>query len=132
MVEKGRYFVGGLGVDSGTIFVGDPCYITSNKALCHGRTNDCKADCEKCANQQKIYQEPTPHQLKSDWRKNRFGDYTDVGIMTGTNYGDGHFPCYITYDAKGSPTKLEVLLNRNVRDSDYQKGYHSANNGWNA
>ena len=42
MTEKGRYFVGGLGVDSGTIFVGDPCYITSNSALCHERTNDCK------------------------------------------------------------------------------------------
>ena len=52
--------------------------------------------------------------------------------MSGRIDGDGPFPCYITYDAKGSPTKLEVLLNRNVRDSDYQKGYHSANNGWNA
>jgi len=121
LTEEGRYFVGGLGVDSGTIFVGDPCYITSNRALCHERTNDCKENCELCANQQKIYRESRPHQVKSDFRKNRFGDYTDVGIMTDTNYGDGNYPCYITFDAKGSPTKLEVIFTRNVGDSDYNK-----------
>ena len=108
MTKKGRYFVGGLGVDSGTIFVGDPCYITGNKSLCSD-------------DQSKIYQEPRPCMLKSDFKKNRFGEFTDVGIITDTNYGDGHYPCYITYDADGSPTKLEVIFTRNVSDTDYLK-----------
>ena len=44
MTKKGRYFVGGLGVDSGTIFVGDPCYITGNKALCNDKLYEIMKD----------------------------------------------------------------------------------------
>ena len=113
MNKKGRYFVGGLGVDSGTIFVGDPCYITGNKALCNDKLYEIMKD------------KTTPFMLKSDFKKNRFGDFTDVGIITDTNYGDGHYPCYITYDAKGSPTKLEVIFTRNVSETDYVKALNA-------
>ena len=81
LTEKGRYFVGGLGVDSGTIFVGDPCYITSNRALCHERTNDCKENCEMCANQQKIYQESRPHQVKSDFISQHVEHHRDKNVI---------------------------------------------------
>ena len=108
MIEKGRFFVGGLGVDSGTIMVGDPCYITGNKALCNDKIDDILASHE------------TPFMLKSDWRKNRYGYFTDVGIIIPMLW-DGHYPCYITFDANGQPTKLEVIFTRNVGSVDRQK-----------
>ena len=101
--KNGRFFVGSVGVDSGQIFITDPCYIKHSKEL---------------------YDE-------SKWQEfcdARFPNRTTKpavemmgGVCTSTNFGDGEYPVYVTLDADGIPKKIEVIFTRMTSDRDEEK-----------
>ena len=94
-VKKGRYFVGSVGVDAGVVWVGDPCYIKDNP---------------------EIYDE-------SKWQdfclklRDLPGEICQ-GVCTHTNWGDGEYPVFVSFDKGGSPTKLEVVFTRMTSEKD--------------
>lgn len=85
-----RVNVGSVGVDSGMIFVSDPCYISKNKPL-----SDPKQWDEFCR-----HRELSPEAFMSMYD----------GIACQTNGGDGEFPVFVTLDEDNRPTKLEIDL----------------------
>lgn len=102
-----RKLVGHCGVDSGLIFIGDPCYFKHCEAFC---------DPDKWTENKQIFpvdkdgnnrQSNLPMQFYSD-EKVAGGHTFPMGILTNTNYGDGEYPVYVTFDKDGSPTKLEI------------------------
>ena len=101
--KDGRFFVGSVGVDSGQIFITDPCYIKHHKEL-HDEKN------------------------WGEFVKTRFPDRTTKpavemmsGVCTSTNFGDGEYPVYVTLDADGAPKKIEVIFTRMTTDKDEEK-----------
>jgi len=94
-VKKGKYFVGSVGVDAGIVWVGDPCYIKHHP---------------------EIYDE-------SKWQDfcmkldNLPGEICQ-GVCTRTNWGDGEYPVFVSFDKGGSPTKLEVVFTRMTSEKD--------------
>jgi len=95
-----RVLVGEIGVDSGLVFVGDPCYFKHSKALCNPDH----------------WEDIIKERKRNDWKPAQFysddmnGHTFPMGVITPTNYGDGSYPCYITLDSEGRPTKLEVIF----------------------
>jgi len=86
-----KKLVGHIGVDSGLVFIGDPCYIKQHKQLYDPKKWD-------------------------DFVDERYGkndDYEQTkemcsGVVTNTANGDGYFPVYATFDEDGCVTKIEV------------------------
>ena len=98
-VKKGRFFVGSVGVDSGTVWLGDACYIKH-----HPELYDESKWGDFCVNMKDL-----PGEKYS-------------GVVTHTNWGDGEYPCYVSFDSDGSPTKLEVIFTRMTSEKDEEKG----------
>ena len=98
-VKKGRYCVGEVSVDAGLVWVGDPCYIKH-----HPELYDESKWGDFCANIEDLPSE-------------KFS-----GVATFTNFGDGSYPVYVSFDKDGSPTKLEVIFTRMYSDKDEAKG----------
>jgi|TARA_R100001530_G_C4318011_1_gene154900 hypothetical protein len=71
--------VGYVSVDSGTMYVGDPCYLDGDKRF-HSKEGWDKF-CEDLSNSD--YYEKNHLQMK-------------LGVVTGTGYGDGIYPVYVT------------------------------------
>lgn len=85
-----KKLIGRIGVDSGNIFIVDPCYIKHHPEL---------FDDEKW----------------NDFVKARYPAGKNIpsmplfsGVVSNTNYGDGDYPVYVTFDEEGKPTKLEI------------------------
>ena len=97
--KKGRFFVGSVGVDAGLVWVGDPCYIKD-----HPELYDQSKWMDFCDNIR-------------DLPREKYG-----GVCTHTNWGDGEYPVYVTFDSDGSPAKLEVVFTRMTTDRDESKG----------
>ena len=97
--KKGRFFVGSIGVDAGLVWLGDPCYIKD-----HPELHDESKWQDFCMNMRDLPGE-------------KYG-----GVCTHTNFGDGEYPCYVSFDSDGSPTKLEVIFTRMTSDRDEEKG----------
>ena len=101
-----KRLVGTCGVDSGMIFIGDPCYFKHCEAFCNG---------DKWTENKQLFpddkdtdrQSHLPMQFYSD-EKVAGGHTFPMGILTNTNYGDGEYPVYVTFDNDGTPTKLEI------------------------
>lgn len=84
-----KKFIGRVGVDSGNIIILDPCYIKHHEAL----TNPEKwGDFVKARH---AGENPPALEIFD-------------GIVSRTNYGDGSYPVYVTFDDEGKPTKLEI------------------------
>jgi hypothetical protein len=94
-VKKGRYFVGSVGVDAGIVWAGDPCYIKH-----HPELYDESKWGDFCVNMKDL-----PGEKYS-------------GVVTHTNFGDGEYPVFVSFDKSGDPTKLEVVFTRMTSEKD--------------
>ena len=106
VAKQGRFLAGSIGVDSGTVMIADPCYLIGKNNLTddHGWDNVCNQLSESNHN-------PIGFTLRG------FGG----GIISPTHHGDGEYPVYITFDADGRPTKMEVIFSRNTTQKDQDK-----------
>ena len=90
-----RERIGSVGVDSGTMMLGDPCYISDDKRL-HSNKGWSKF-CEEIFTKQ----------------FDSMG-YTQIGrgtaVVTETGYGDGEYPVYITRSREGRVKSLTVVF----------------------
>ena len=82
-----RELVGYCGVDSGMIWIGDPCYIKHHEEL-----NNSEKWNLFCQNLEDIPGEKYQ------------------GVLTHTRYGDGEYPVYITKDKDGNVKKMEIVF----------------------
>jgi major membrane immunogen (membrane-anchored lipoprotein) len=85
-----KKLIGHIGVDSGNIFIVDPCYIKNHPEL---------FDDEKWGDFVKA-RHPVGKTIQA---MPLFS-----GVVSHTNYGDGEYPVYVTFDEDGQPTKLEI------------------------
>ena len=85
-----KKLIGHIGVDSGNIFIIDPCYIKNHPELFD---DDKWGDFVKARH-------PTEKSIQA---MPLFS-----GVVSHTNYGDGDYPVYVTFDDEGKPTKLEI------------------------
>ena len=90
-----RERIGSVGVDSGTMMLGDPCYISDDKRL-HSNKGWSKF-CEEIFTKQ----------------FDSMG-YTQIGrgtaVVTETGGGDGEYPVYITRSREGRVKSLTVVF----------------------
>ena len=99
-----REYVGTVGVDSGSIWVGDPCYVIGEDSS-YG-VKDWDEYCDKLfANDPKLLN-PVHEPLGSQ-----------IGLSIGCFGGDGGYPVYITRGRDGLVTKVEVFFYYSV-DAD--------------
>lgn len=86
--------VGHCGVDSGQVWIGDPCYVMDDSYLGQpseptgGKYDTC---CRVTLSDQKAGEAAS-------------------GVVTATNYGDGIYPVYVTYDEDNRPTELRIVF----------------------
>lgn len=85
-----KKLIGHIGVDSGNIFIVDPCYIKHHPEL---------FDDDKWG----------------DFVNARYPEGNNVpamplfsGVVSNTNHGDGEYPVYVIFDKDGKPSKLEI------------------------
>ena len=88
-----RKVVGHIGVDSGLVFISDPCYIKNHEILFN----------------------PDKWDNFCDERYGKNDDYEQTkemcgGVVTNTANGDGLYPVYATFDEDGCVTKIEVVF----------------------
>ena len=109
-IKKGRFFVGSVGVDSGQIFITDPCSIKNHEALKNEANWDdfCNTRFPDAPNKDTPRVEKPVMEMYD-------------GICTSTNFGDGEYPVYTTFDKDGRPTKIEVIFTRNTTEADEAK-----------
>lgn len=81
--------IGTVGVDAGLLWIGDPCYVLGEDAS-HG----VKQWTEFC------------DMLTSEDVQEPLGD--GIGLCVATLYGDGTYPVYGTYNARGELTGFRV------------------------
>lgn len=91
---KTKKLVGHVGVDSGLIFITDPCYIKNHKQLYNPEKWQQFCDERYAGRESNRLQ---PREMCS-------------GIVTNTKHGDGSYPVYATFDEDGSITKIEVVF----------------------
>lgn len=91
-----RELVGYVWVDSGSIWVGDPCYVIGTDA-----DHDKLSWSEFCG-KWFDHMNPVPN------AKEVLG--TGIGFAIETQYGDGSYPVFITIGENGRPKKVEIEL----------------------
>ena len=88
-------YIGKVGVDSGTMMLGDPCYISDDKRL-HSNKGWSKF-CEEIFTKQ-----------FDSMRHTQIGKGT--AVVTETGGGDGEYPVYITRNNEGRVMSLTVVF----------------------
>jgi len=106
VAKDGRWFVGSCDVDSGQIYVVDPCYIKHHKSL-HADENWEEFCTQRFPDGQ---QQPAKEMCS--------------GVVSSTYFGDGSYPVYVTIQ-DGAPKKMEIIFTRNTtqRDEDKEMQY---------
>ena len=99
-----KKLVGTCGVDSGLIFIGDPCYFKHCEAFC---------DPDKWSENKQLHPVDKDGKFVDDLPKQFYSDKKrdwqfPMGVLTSTNFGDGQYPVYVTFDKDNRPTKLEI------------------------
>tara|TARA_Y100000031_G_scaffold104658_1_gene115114 strand:- start:61 stop:369 length:309 start_codon:yes stop_codon:yes gene_type:complete len=87
MKMKDKKIIGYIGVDSGTIWVGDPCYIIHKDKLPKSLGTDWFDLCGKTDELPKSFNYELGHE--------------GLGVMSWTKYGDGQYPVYMIGDNDG-------------------------------
>jgi hypothetical protein len=87
-----RELIGHVDVDSGSVWIGDPCYIVKGEEW-HGVS---RAYLD-ALNEGRVYVK-LPHKL----------GHEGMGIMAGTLYGDGTYPVYAEFDRNGGIKSLTI------------------------
>jgi hypothetical protein len=104
-----RLRIGGVGVDSGQIMVGDPCYLSDWK------DNDFSD--QAVANRAQTYDYAGACAQTLSPRRAGMLDQGRA-VVSSTGYGDGFYPVYATYNEDGIIVKLEVVF---VSDEDEEE-----------
>jgi hypothetical protein len=97
-----RKYLGTVDVDSGSIWIGDPCYVMGDDAS--HRVRDWGDDyCDKyfadLLDQKKVNNEPLGQ---------------GVGVAVPNFGGDGSYPVFVTYGRDGLVTKAEIYFGYSV------------------
>jgi hypothetical protein len=85
--------VGHCGVDSGQVWIGDPCYVMED--MFGGGDEPTGGMYDECC--------------RVTLSKEAAGEAA-LGVSSATNYGDGNYPVYVTYDGGGRPTSLRIVF----------------------
>jgi hypothetical protein len=85
--------VGHVGVDSGQVWIGDPCYVMDDEFSMDGEPTG--GDYDACC--RVTLSNPGAGEAAS-------------GVVSSTTYGDGAYPVYVTFGADGRPTELRIVL----------------------
>jgi len=91
-VKMKKIYLGSTGVDSGQLFISDPCYIKMDKP------NDTITYDDMCVSVDR----PSKQLI------NKFG--AEVGVVVPTTIGDGVYPVYGQYNSKGQLKKLVIEI----------------------
>lgn len=94
-----KILVGEVGVDSGLIWVGDPCYIIHSKHGTPGYIGKnwgefCSMMSESCPPQMRQFKYALGHAC--------------FGVCATSGYGDGYYPVYAYINKENMITKLEI------------------------
>lgn len=101
-----RKLLGYVDVDSGSIFIGDPCYLVKEE--------DWKKFSKPyidALNKGEVYA-PIPHKK----------GHPGMGIVSGTLYGDGTYPVYAEFAKNGGIKSLTINFEDEYEDED-EDGY---------
>ena len=94
--------VGIVGVDSGTMYIGDPCYISDDKRL-HSDAG-WSMFCEEVLFTKQFEESGN----------------TEIGrglaVVTDTAYGDGSYPVYVTKTSKGRTASVTIVFTDEKED----------------
>jgi len=119
-VLNGRHYVGEVGVDSGLVFVGDPCYIKHDDRL----TDESKWN-QFCDYHHK--DDGRPKELVATRTLPNGKEATDIngnviqyniGCIISDFGGDGGYDCFVTYN-NGLVTKMEVVFHDSNDEEDW-------------
>lgn len=102
-IDDGRWYVGEAGVDSGTLIIIDPCYISR---LPIAKEENWGEFCNLIA--------------KNHHNPFEYGG----GVVMSSGFGDGGFPVYTTFKDH-TEVKHEVLTGHYTNDRDYDKSIGS-------
>jgi hypothetical protein len=83
-----RELVGYCGVDSGLIWIGDPCYLKKSE---FSKSEDWSGFCDSL-------------------RDIKLPIENNSGVLTQSGYGDGQYPVYVTKDKEGYVKKMEIVF----------------------
>jgi hypothetical protein len=105
-----RRLIGYLGVDSGQMMVGDPCYVLPSD-------DDAGTDYMDMIAERARLEAAVKHQTGGARQFTPF-DYQGAGtdrkalkfLVTNTGWGDGEYPVYLTFNPFGEVSRLEVVF----------------------
>ena len=89
-MRETEVLVGRCGVDSGQVWIGDPCYVMEDHFGGDEPTGGMYDEC-----------------CRVTLSKDAAGEAA-LGVASATNYGDGSYPVYVTYDGSGRPVSLRI------------------------
>ncbi len=116
-----RELVGTCGIDSGLIWIGDPCYIRQHPQLyCGGQTvldGKQPKEVRSFMGKNEIAYDNKAKGIKLPDRWNELCKKLDgepqemySGIITTNHIGDGGFPVYVYKNKEGRVTKMEIVF----------------------
>lgn len=89
--------IGSIAIDSGTVWLGDPCYVIGHDAAFAPQTWQAFCDCIPSAHDEQGYSEP-------------LGE--TIGVATHTGYGDGMYPVYVRkIDGRIASVRIDFIDN---------------------
>lgn len=105
-----RKRIGSVGVDSGQVMVGDPCYLDKyGKGSSDGFDYvDSEVDAQTAASKYEYSYSGACAASLSMHGGGELGHADAVSVSSG--YGDGVYPVYATYNSDGRVAKLEVVF----------------------
>lgn len=95
-MTNSRELIGVVGVDSGSLLIGDPCYWIDQEVRALYMTDDFFANQHIQANYE--------------------AGHSGKGIFSATGWGDGMYEVYATFNSDGRIAKLEVIF---IEDEDH-------------
>lgn len=96
-MNKSKKLIGHVGVDSGTIWIGDPCYLLQGD-----RPKTLGKDWDELVD--KTFDEHLKCKLPISFNYDL--GHEGLGVMNRTKYGDGFYPVYMIGDNEGMYIKF--------------------------
>lgn len=108
--RNGRFYLGRVGVDSGQVMIGDPCYLDKyGKKSSNGfEFVDAEVDAQQASGEYDYSYSGACAATLSDNGAGQLGTGSAVSVSSG--YGDGVYPVFGTYNEDGRIIKVEVLF----------------------
>lgn len=109
-----RVKVGQVPVDSGQVFVVDPCYVLEG---------DVTFETDEVGNMTVVEDNPYSRACAASLSDERAGQFATNGrfsdaVCTSTGWGDGVYPVYVEYDNDGRVARLIVEFDFEMEDDD--------------